>query len=201
MVTNNDDVSNGISNGTTCLFEKVFLKQNVKMLPIQVHGFWIYAVDIDDVDHLQFKWTGSSRFEGHFKLFAKTADFTVRFPVTELGRKFRVSQSVSVTHFPLFVNFATTGHKLQGKSLDALVIAEWNRTKNWAYVVLSRVRKFEGLFFLEDIPSDLNFDPSPDYLDMITRLRNSIVPKTDEVSKDISDLRTKVRKEYETKSC
>jgi hypothetical protein len=36
-------------------------------------------------------------------------------------------------------NFATTGHKLQGKSVNELVVAEWSKVKNWAYVVLSKV--------------------------------------------------------------
>jgi hypothetical protein len=33
----------------------------------------------------------------------------------------------------------------QGKSVNELVVAEWSKVKNWAYVVLSRVRSLAGL--------------------------------------------------------
>ena len=90
---------------------------------------WVYAVSIDDVDHLELQWQDSSRFEGRFRIF----------PEIEVGKKIRIKTKIQIVHFPVVLNHATTGHKLQGKSLDALVIAQWSRTKNWAYVVISRV--------------------------------------------------------------
>ena len=47
--------------------------------------------------------------------------------------------------FPLISNSATTGHKLQGCTVDNLFVNDWHYQKNWPYVVLSRVRKMEGL--------------------------------------------------------
>ena len=76
--------------------------------------------------------------------------------------------------FPVVINHATTGHKLQGKSMDALVIAEWSKVKNWAYVVISRVRSLAGLFLTQPIPLDIDFEPATDYLDMMRNLRNTI---------------------------
>ena len=75
-------------------------------------------------------------------------------------------------HVPVVLNHATTGHKLQGKSLNSLVIAEWSKKKNWVYVVLSRVRTLEGLFLLKPIPEDIKFDPKLEYLKMMDKLRN-----------------------------
>ena len=46
-------------------------------------------------------------------------------------------------------NIATTGHQLQGMSKDQLVVSSWNySSKNWIYVVLSRVtcRTLSGLY-------------------------------------------------------
>ena len=51
----------------------------------------------------------------------------------------RMDACLNVVHFPVVINHATTGHKLQGKSLDELVVAEWSGVQNWAYVVLLRV--------------------------------------------------------------
>ena len=43
-------------------------------------------------------------------------------------------------------NIATTGHQLQGMSKDQLIVSSWNySSKNWIYVVLSRVRTLSGL--------------------------------------------------------
>ena len=74
---------------------------------------------------------------------------------------------------PLLVNHATTGHKLQGKTMDQLIIAEWSKMKNWAYVVLSRVRSLAGLYLLKAIPNDIDFRPDPRYLAMMDRLRET----------------------------
>ena len=86
-----------------------------------------------------------------------------------------MATTIELTQFPVVGNFATTGHKLQGKSLDALLIAEWSKVKNWAYVVLSRVRTLAGLYLENPIPDDIDFSPHSDYLDMMVRLRETIL--------------------------
>ena len=58
----------------------------------------------------------------------------------------------TVEQFPINLNDATTGHKLQGMSKDELVVQSWSyRTSGWPYTVLSRVRKFLGLFLNEKL--------------------------------------------------
>ena len=88
----------------------------------------------------------------------------------------------------LTVNHATIGHKLQGKSLKQLVVAEWSKMKNWAYVVLSRVQSLEGLFLMKPIPNDFEFKPSEDYINMMKSLRKSIL-KTPE---DVADMKAEM---------
>ena len=174
MLTGNEDVGNGKANGTTAGFQKAFLKPGGKLTPIKVHGYWVYSVDINDVDHLQCSWIGSSKYKGKFSVYPSVGTFTVQYPIEEGGKKIRVKAKIQFDYFEMVVNFATTGHKLQGKSLDQLVIAEWNKTKNWAYVVISRVRELRGLFLTEPIPKDFDFSPSPDYLEMMENFRNTI---------------------------
>jgi hypothetical protein len=60
----------------------------------------------------------------------------------------------------VIVNHATTGHKLQGTTVKSLVIAEWLKVKNWAYVVLSRVKTLSGLFLISPLPEDIDFGPA-----------------------------------------
>jgi hypothetical protein len=140
---------------------------------MQINGYWVNSVTVDEVDQLELEWQDYTRFRGKFRVSAKQGVYNVKFPVSEEGREMRVNATIQLTQFPVVVNYATTCHKLQGKYLDKLLIAEWSRAKNWAYVVLSRVRI--GLFLEEDIPLDINFSPAPEYLVMMQRLRETIL--------------------------
>ena len=60
---------------------------------------------------------------------------------------------------PMNTNDATTGHKLQGMSKDRLIVTSWDgisKWSNWAYTVLSRVRKLEGLFLCKPLHSSVS---------------------------------------------
>ena len=117
----------------TALFRKAHLKKT--------------QVAADDVEYLQLEWQ-DSRFKGWYCIKCKKGTYDdVNYPVTELGETKRMKLQISLTQFPIVrskildLNHATTGHKLQGKSLNALVIAQWSNVKNWVLVVLSRVRE------------------------------------------------------------
>ena len=115
--------------------------------------------------------------------------YIVKFPVEEFGERIRMKCSMELTCFDIISNHCTTGHKLQGKSLDQLVVTEWSKRRNWAYVVLSRVRTLKGLFLLKRLPDDIDFAPNTDYLEMMERLRNSIQATRG----DVSDIRLEFR--------
>ena len=67
--------------------------------------------------------------------------------ITMMVAKMKHKVKVKVVQFGDNSNKATTGHKLQGVSLNQMVVRSWNySTPNWIYIVLSRVRALEGLF-------------------------------------------------------
>ena len=136
MGNKNDDVANGIANGTTSKFRRIAFKQGKRPTPIKLHGYWVYATDAEDVEYIELEWY-DSLFIGRFKAKPCSQCWTVKYPITECGRKMRVRTKIQLHQFPVVLNLATTGHKLQGKSMDELVIAQWSKMKNWAYVVLS----------------------------------------------------------------
>jgi hypothetical protein len=175
MINDNIDVHEGIANGTTAEFVKAYLKAGAKLVPIQMFGYWVNSVTVEEVDQLEFEWQDYDRFKGTFRVDPTRGVYKVNFPVTEFGKEIRVPTTMDITQFPSVGNFATTGHKLQGKSVNELVIAEWSKVKNWAYVVLSRVRTLAGLFLEKPIPADIDFTPNPDYLAMMERMRTSIL--------------------------
>ena len=181
MGTGNDDVKNGIANGTTSTFQKVHLKPGKSTHAIQMHGYWVLAIDIVDVDYLLLRWQ-DCRFKGTFKVFPSRGKFTVQFPITEFGTKLRLKARIKFDYFPVILNHATTGHKLQGKSMNELVVAQWTKVKNWAYVVCSRVRTFEGLFFTKPLPKCFDFKPAPEYKAMMARLRKKMLAVPEQVA-------------------
>ncbi len=182
MGISNSDVKHGIANGTTGYFKKVVFKEGKKPTPMKIYGYWIYCISISDVDHIVVQWTEDSKFQGHFKVHPQKGTFSVNFPVVESGKKMKIRTQVQMDFLAVLLNHATTGHKLQGKSMNELVIAEWSKKLNWAYVAISRVRMLAGLFLLSPIPPDINFTPCPSYLRMMNQLRSSILASPEDVS-------------------
>ena len=81
-------------------------------------------------------------------------------------------QAMRGTQFPLISNTATTGHKLQGASLNALLVSGWYYGKNWAYVVLSRVCTMKGLFMTHPLSLDKKkYAVGQDMLRMMKKFR------------------------------
>ena len=72
-------------------------------------------------------------------------------------------KGINMTQFGVIDNIATTGHKLQGVSLDNLVVNSWNYgCPNWVYVVLSRVRTLAGLVLNVPLSTTHDFSPKPE---------------------------------------
>lgn len=175
MVTRNEDVENGIANGTTAKFRKVVLKQNRNPHKIRYNGYWVYAVNAEDVDRIELTWSEGSLFKGTFSISPNTTNCisTIRIPTENGGHK-NVEVLVKITQFAITVNAATTGHKLQGKSVDYLFVGEYAKSlRNWLYVVLSRVRSIQNLYLIDSIPTQ-DSEPDPRMMAMMKKLRETI---------------------------
>jgi hypothetical protein len=182
MVTINIEVLAGIANGTTCKVRKVMLKSNTELKPIKLYDCWINSISIEDVDYIEVEWIDCDKFVGTFRLTSQNGTFRVKYPIREFGVNQRVNTNIEFRYFPVISNHATTGHKLQGKTVESLVIAQWSKLKNWAYVVLSRVKTLDGLFMTHPIPEDIDFSPPVNYLDMMQHLRQTILATPEQVS-------------------
>ena len=66
---------------------------------------------------------------------------------------------MKITHLPINCNISTTGHKLQGRTMNSLVVNSWGyRYPHWVYVVLSRVTTLKGLILNEKLDEDRNYE-------------------------------------------
>ena len=103
--------------------------------------------------------------------------------------KERETVQMKFNQFPLLINNATTGHKLQGTGVDQLFVHEWKYgVKNYPYVVLSRVTTLEGLFLRRSLQTDLSKYAMPvNLLSFLQRVqqRHTIVPWTSENYNDV----------------
>ena len=76
-----------------------------------------------------------------------------------------VLDKIKITYLPITSSISTTGHKLQGKTLDNLVINSWGyRCKHWVYVVLSRVRTLRSLILNVKLDEDRDYSAKKELL-------------------------------------
>ena len=71
--------------------------------------------------------------------------------------------------FPLLHNSATTGHKLQGSTVQNIFVNDIKYQQNWAYVVLSRVKTMGGLYLREKLKIDPECYKKPEEMKRMIR--------------------------------
>ena len=78
------------------------------------------------------------------------------------------------TQFPINLADAVTGHKLQGRTLNKMIVASWNSNfPNWHYTVLSRVKSLDDLYLLEPINEQKSYAASPHFKAFIKRIQKT----------------------------
>jgi hypothetical protein len=174
MVTQNKDVLYGILNGTVCKCRKLVLKPGIEIKKIQMFNYWINTIGMDNMEYIEVEWEDCNHFVGKFLLKPETATFKVKYPILSSGNSC-VQAQIELKYLPIIVNHAKTGHKLQGKTVKLLVIAEWSKVKNCAYIVLSRFKTLEGLFLMKPIPEDIDILQPKEYLDMMENIRRTLL--------------------------
>ncbi len=98
----------------------------------------------------------------------------------------KVTIRCKMKQIPANSNDATTGHKLQGMSKDAIIVSSWSTGslaamfKNWEYVALSCVPKLSGLYLVKPKDMDKSFQTSPQltsYMDKIRKFEKDMLEK------------------------
>jgi hypothetical protein len=153
LVKSNTDVSKGVANGTFSCLEDIILHQSAKIRVVRIsETVSVHAVYADEVKCLILKHRLGNWKKR--KLFHKLP--TGCFPLVPFksSSRFRLEgtlTTISVLQFPCVLALVLTGHKVQGQTLESIIIgAISNQYKlggqGWLYVVLSRVRTLNGLF-------------------------------------------------------
>ena len=163
MLTHNGNVSAGQANGTCAITEKIIVKPGEQPFKVQLDdGSNVKGLLASQIEQLQLRHCDSTLSPPTFCLRSESYAFTANWPVPEnlqhsLGRRGNKSTEPIKMYgqqFPCVLNNATTGHKLQGKTVDNIFICNWNYTNNWVYVVLSRVKKHTGLYLHQPLDNN-----------------------------------------------
>jgi len=180
--TSNDDVSNKLSNGTMGVLTSIVLlpQARIRMVALDsLETLTVHAVYASEVEQLVFMHA--------VKDFQQVKAFPSlgpgQFPVCAVTstRKFNVGASkpisARVTQFQVGLACVMTGHKLQGQSLEQIILGDLSAmhkygTTGWLYVVLSRAKTLEGLYTLVLLdPDPANYKLRADVLQEMRRLR------------------------------
>ena len=106
----------------------------------------------------------------------RNVEVTVRpSRVTSIQDTFKMQMNM----IPVNIATACTGHKLQGRSKDTLIVTSWPKFKNnvifqnWEYVVLSRVRTLNGLFLMQPLDAEKDYGPTHELKKYIKRAKRA----------------------------
>ena len=184
MLVENDDVESGRANGSTGAFEKIILKKGVSqnnLAKVCIDRYWIHCANVSQVEAIIMRSEHNDELMA-IKPMASTTTATVQYPLLLEGKitksTRRVQRRIKFNCFPINIANARTVHKLQGKTLDAIVVSSWDYTGNWVYVVLSRVRTLKGLFLRLPLRGKKTRGMSKELLAFLDLWRKTKAPKT-----------------------
>ena len=180
MNLRNDDVVKKIANGTISL-QSVVLHPGAHIRIVacgENDDMLVHAVYATEVEALIFKH--------HVKSFQKEPFF----PSLDVGcfptRQISITRTINLNGTPFKAKLnqfntvlavVTTGHKMQGQSLDFVTLGDLMGTHTfgttgWLYVVTSRARTLAGFFTLQKLSPDLNrYKPRTAIINEMKRLR------------------------------
>jgi hypothetical protein len=174
MLTQNDNVKDGKANGSRAIVERVVLKPGeVKSTVKLSNGVLVAAVLASQVSHLELRHCNSRIVPQQFHVEPKDFTFEARFKARGVGQGRQMCDSIKLKghQVPVISNTATTGHKLQGSTIQELFVHCWHygkdrrnpesRPSNWPYVVLSRVRSMNGLHMRDKLSEDVTMYAVP----------------------------------------
>ena len=97
-------------------------------------GYIVNTVFANQVDYILCNHEGKS--DRYFKVKPETKQCKIKLRAWNNT----VIDKIRITYLPINSSISTTGHKLQGKTLNDLVVNSWGHCcTHWVYVVLSRV--------------------------------------------------------------
>lgn len=173
MCNSNDNLKEqGTGNGTQARLVRVKLRDNPISYGCEVwDGRKVWTVCASDVEFAEFEhYPRKGDSPRYFKLKPKKVTATAHVTPHDMTKE-TIPMACGVTQLPVNASDAITGHKLQGLTKDNVIVCSWNRSTNWIYVILSRVRTLTGLYLFRRLKLRDIKPPSRDYMAFLDRMR------------------------------
>ena len=187
MLVENTNVPDGQANGSRVFLKDVTLKTGEAAFVMELpNGARVQTVYASQVDSVVVEHECDMVRPRIFSLKPKNWTFRIKIGINNQ----EVPMNTKGYQLPLVSNGCTTGHKLQGCSLDKVFVESWSYSRNWPYVILSRVRTMKGLYIRNELITDLRKYALPEQmLKMLEyfRLRCPLKPLSSEVYDDLSE--------------
>ena len=146
MMNTNERIKEELANGTPCRGLYIKLKQGCSYTEETWEGYTVNTVLASQVDYIICMHEGKK--DKYFIVKPKKSQCKVRMRMWDDT----VLENIKMTYLPINCNISTTGHKIQGKTLDHLIVNSWAYgCTHWVYVVLSRVRQLKSLVLNEKL--------------------------------------------------
>ena len=156
MINKNLDVENCVANGTMCKFAAIVLKPDVNYADLEricIDGYYVWCANETQIESIKLQLLDGLTHKDEVRfvhLTSETHAVRAHVPITLTGEvakaTYREYRNCRFKTFPINISHARTIHKLQGRSLEAILISTWDYTGNWIYVALSRVCTLKGLY-------------------------------------------------------
>ena len=167
MLTNNIDVTDGLTNGAMGTVTKVIINNNAN----KDKNLECILVQFDS-NKVGRNAIANSSYRHLCDKSVPIKKIQVTFPVH--GKE---SFQGSRTQFPIFLCWAVTIHKCQGLTVDEIVVDMKGRyNQGQAYVALSRVTTYEKLHIINYDQNKIKVSPSVET--EMNRLRTNVLPPT-----------------------
>ena len=159
MLTQNSDVANGEANGSRVFTKSIEIKAGETFFDLLLdNGTTICAIFASQVESITVEHENQDITPRQFEVLPQRFSFTCKMNIGEEDRFI----SMKGLQFPVISNTCTTGHKLQGCTVDSILANDWFYGANWAYVVLSRVKTMAGLYLRKRLSRDLRKYAKPE---------------------------------------
>ena len=149
LVNNNKNVEKMIANGTRAFLQTIHLKPDETYTMCTVDSIAVPTVRADQILKVELHFESPNATGNTFKIAPKEHTFIADVPYPrslQTGSNQDTTQQLHMKglQLPFICNNATTGHKLQGASVQTLFVHTRSMVENWSYVVLSRVKTISG---------------------------------------------------------
>ena len=149
------------------------IKRGCKFVQENWEGYIVNTIFANQVEHIV------CMMEGHKNKYFLVKPETRQCKIKSRNFNDLVIDKIKVTYLPINSNISTTGHKLQGRTLDHLIVNSWAyRCPHWVYVVLSRVKTLNSLILNQTLDIHRSYEARAELVRWEKHLKASIEYKT-----------------------